>query len=484
MSKVTILHLSDLHIDSESDNLAKKLIKDVELLQDNYHHLQGNSGAPKIEKIDVIAVTGDIANKPSTNNYNAAIKFLNTLSEKLKTEKSNIVLVPGNHDVSWESRDFTGRFSHYGDFIRNFYDSENKLLLNTAAERHDSLYPLTINEQKILFIGLNSAVNVSKNKPNKGGELKVADLQKIKEDVNKKYKEYTRRIALFHHSCFRQKDDHDAIENWSSIKKDIEDLGIEMILHGHLHRGDMEQWITLKEERKFLITSTGSCKTGGLKESNADLYQYQIIVLDGNEKVYLYRRRFDRKDISNKWDGEWVADSDKEGRWCYSITPGTPGKQWEIDAPPYDIKKFLFGNTIPQNIMLSYHCSQSSPEEEPTFATLINLLSKHNVTFTTHQAPGKEPGEGFDFSKDEKIDQNIKEYLKHSHIFCIDSGGYNCYTQAMLQMVLKQRMKNIGVSFAWLPGMKEKAHNLNKQVEFQQVLIDGIYGYSAYEDGT
>lgn len=92
--KLTILHLSDLHV-SESDelqfrNLSKGLCADIAMLaKDGY-------------RPDIICLAGDLIDKGanSSSEYSLAkALFLDPLFQALGTPKPAFVLIPGNHDI-------------------------------------------------------------------------------------------------------------------------------------------------------------------------------------------------------------------------------------------------------------------------------------------------------------------------------------------------------------------------------------------------
>lgn len=90
MNDLTILHLSDLHIDGQAAY--------PEILKNLLVHIKEEI-APTREKTLVVAVTGDIIDKGNKAAIDNAKKFFEDLKKTLGNKVAGIVLVPGNHDI-------------------------------------------------------------------------------------------------------------------------------------------------------------------------------------------------------------------------------------------------------------------------------------------------------------------------------------------------------------------------------------------------
>jgi len=98
--KLTVLHLSDLHIKSP-DNLVLKIGKAIASTTYGFVH---NADAC------LIAVTGDIANAGLESEYTLARNFFGEIREQIKQESRKTVdsiFVPGNHDCNLKMADGT-----------------------------------------------------------------------------------------------------------------------------------------------------------------------------------------------------------------------------------------------------------------------------------------------------------------------------------------------------------------------------------------
>lgn len=90
MNDLTILHLSDLHIDGQAAY--------PEILKNLLVHIKEEIATTR-EKTLVVAVTGDIIDKGNKAAIDNAKKFFEDLKKTLGNKVAGIVLVPGNHDI-------------------------------------------------------------------------------------------------------------------------------------------------------------------------------------------------------------------------------------------------------------------------------------------------------------------------------------------------------------------------------------------------
>ena len=94
--KLTILHLSDIHIHNSSDPILEQA------------HTIASACFTQARESDacLIIVTGDIAYSGEKQQYDEADLFFNLIKEELQKEGCSfvdIITVPGNHDCSLRS---------------------------------------------------------------------------------------------------------------------------------------------------------------------------------------------------------------------------------------------------------------------------------------------------------------------------------------------------------------------------------------------
>jgi hypothetical protein len=240
-----ILHLSDLHFgpkyieDDKPVNIQlKKLITAVE----------------KFEIIpDFIAITGDLSWSGNPKELKIAERFLEGLSRWLEDchgfnqmeARNRFLIVPGNHESSWslssdlkskDKRDYIIFSSApYANFVNRFYkglvfwDLESPCLV-----RHFGNYAIS-------FITISTAHLITKEEPEgRFGDKLCEEICKLLESTNVQKSRF--RIGMMHHNLRSFHKDGRHI-------KDIEEAGIEfakcrhgfdLILHGHVHHGEVD----------------------------------------------------------------------------------------------------------------------------------------------------------------------------------------------------------------------------------------------------
>jgi hypothetical protein len=99
MSRLAILHVSDLHFGSESrfadhdpvdlaDRLCRAALRQMK-----------SRGTPP--EIGLVVVSGDVTESALPKDYSTARQFFEAIAGHLGLDRRRFVFVPGNHDVSW-----------------------------------------------------------------------------------------------------------------------------------------------------------------------------------------------------------------------------------------------------------------------------------------------------------------------------------------------------------------------------------------------
>ncbi len=94
-----ILHISDLHF-GEHSRFADRTPEDVDrrLAESARNVLDARESR---QAPDLVIVTGDLAEKARSPEYKAVTEFLLSLLGEFGLPRERLLVVPGNHDVSW-----------------------------------------------------------------------------------------------------------------------------------------------------------------------------------------------------------------------------------------------------------------------------------------------------------------------------------------------------------------------------------------------
>jgi len=116
MSKLFIVHVSDLHVDSAKDAeigaMTDALCKKISLFREE----RG------INSLDLLVVSGDLVNR-GTNSYELVEKRLEEILSSSNIPRDRVFLVPGNHDVDWT---MCKKSSYYNDTTRRLREDPNE----------------------------------------------------------------------------------------------------------------------------------------------------------------------------------------------------------------------------------------------------------------------------------------------------------------------------------------------------------------------
>lgn len=307
-----ILHLSDLHFSSSAqfDPFLERLEADLDEIRGQVPAIHG------------VVVSGDLTSKATAAEFNVSGRFLRELGKTLGLGGQQLVLVPGNHDGSWKwSRaayapdvreetaapgtepasleTYNRRFEAFAGCYREVVGSPYPL---DPAEQA-TLHPFP--EQKLLFLGLNSAWQCDHLVAHRGRAtindvaLSVA-LRTLRRE--KTYEDWL-KIAVFHHPV--QSDGEDRIKNTGFLDR-LTQAGFRLALHGHMHAAQQLQhaYDSTADGRTLRVVGAGTFGAP-TKEWRAGVpLQYQILCIGGGKVTVRSRCR------SNP-EGTWQAD----GRW-------------------------------------------------------------------------------------------------------------------------------------------------------------------------
>ncbi len=331
-----ILHLSDLHFGTQ-DNAQQWC---TQLVADLRRELS-------CTHLDAVILSGDIANKSTTAEYDAAKVFLNKLITAFQIESDRIVIVPGNHDLNWglakqayilmDHQDYQGelqegcyipvsddvirvrdenkykqRFAHFC----KFYQDIKKESYPLEYEQQGILHHLP--EQNLLIIALNSAWQLDHHYKSRAS-IHFLALSNALEKINENYTTYEKclKIAVWHHPLDRAFADRITDQGFM---EQLAVAGFRLFLHGHIHKAEtsLYRYDLGSDGRKLDRICAGTFGAPVREWVSGYPLQYNLLKLEDKTMTVCTRRR---EELNGAWkpDARWTQGAGKDPLPRYEI---------------------------------------------------------------------------------------------------------------------------------------------------------------------
>lgn len=338
---IRLLHLSDLHFTRNNDVIAA-----LQPLVDDVKDKRGGLG---FTHLDYLVISGDLTTTASQEEFEVARELIIRLINEFGCPIEHCLIVPGNHDLSWEEfvydwrseraakniadmnpADYVQQGSGYlirGDDIRyrqrfnNFSEYVFRRLFNKT-------YPLDEKEQclqsysaatKLQCLTLNSSWQIDECFPKRSGIVQGAlerGLAKANAELSKRgiKKEAVLRIAVLHHP----------VSGSDKIKQDgfveqLQKAEVSVILHGHVHeeRADVLHYFRPPHIYAIGAGSFGA-PTNARPESTPRSYNVLEIQRDFS-RIRVHTRCRRKRD--GAWEGWalWPVENSTDRRIYYDI---------------------------------------------------------------------------------------------------------------------------------------------------------------------
>lgn len=319
----SILHISDLHRSRDepvdNDSLVAALLADC----DRY---MGDT--PRVPPPDAIVVSGDLIQgariglagwqRSMKDQYQIADGFLTALCERfLDGDRSRMILIPGNHDVCWNTsrismeqvptaeypkelysslvepdslyrwswpeqalyhikdmHAYARRMDYYWDFTEYFYKN---VRLPVSIDRSRGFQLFELCDRRIIVAAFDSIVgNDCFGYSGAIPRGAVGQCAMVLRDTDHSY---DLRIAVWHHSIQGPPIRADYMD--ASQVQEMIGHGFQLGLHGHQHvAATQTQLVHLNEGRSMAVVSTGSLCAGAKELPRGVNRQYNLVVID------------------------------------------------------------------------------------------------------------------------------------------------------------------------------------------------------------
>lgn len=329
-----VLHLSDLHFGTAEDALGAYAKLAADLRQMGCEHL------------DAVLVSGDLTQRAAASEFEAARSFLERLGEGFGFGPKRIVVVPGNHDLSWavsqtayvlkKRKDLkvepaAGTFITHGAEVLEIREEEAwRRRFEPFALFYQQLcgeeYPLDPGQQAVLVdlpeahltvLGLNSAWEIDHHFRDRASILDSA-LSRSLLKLGPHDPGVRTRVAMFHHPLRSSGSDY--------IKDDgfLQQLavhGFRLALHGHVHKSGAQLYAydQTVDGRRLDIIGAGTFGAPTHEWVPGYPLQYNLLRFEPGTVTVETRRR---QEPTGAWepDAMWRQGTNNDPAPRYKIT--------------------------------------------------------------------------------------------------------------------------------------------------------------------
>ena len=341
-----ILHLSDLHVEAGDDPIS--------LLQPLAEDLRDRKEGLGVDRLDYLVISGDITQQATPQEFDKARQFVSALIEQFGLAVQRCIMVPGNHDLDWNTPVYTWKNKRLVDVKRLPRDSyleqgegylvrEDTLYPNRFKNFSDHFYhplfqkayplapeeqciPSLFSESRLQFLAINSAwqideyfrerSDISEKALSRGLLAASQELAKARERGDLADGERLLRLAVWHHPITgNEKIQSDAFMDL------LRQADFRVCLHGHVHENRAELLNYLHSERRIHVVGAGSFGAHARERPESTPRLYNLLKLDRDLKRLEVHTR-SRARVGGAWKGsaQWPVEGSQHQRPYYEVT--------------------------------------------------------------------------------------------------------------------------------------------------------------------
>ncbi len=215
------------------------------------------------QSVDHIAITGDLINISTPEEYQRAQNWLHDIGSP-----TNVSVVPGNHDAYVSVRSDKG-LGLWKDFYLSDKDGQT---LRSVADRP---FPYVRKFNNVALVGLRSGVPTPPFMAS--GELGREQLSELSSVLTHLGRDKYFRVILIHHPPFQgQTNRSRALRDSADLMQVLKQCGAELLLFGHLHQNSIDRLQTSEGEAVAIGVPSASRGIAG----HEPLARYNIIEID------------------------------------------------------------------------------------------------------------------------------------------------------------------------------------------------------------
>jgi 3',5'-cyclic AMP phosphodiesterase CpdA len=243
MNPVRILHVSDLHFGRPVDSTMIEAIED-HIVKDGY---------------DVVAISGDVSQRARAGEFQRARVFMRDAARV-----SQVIVVPGNHDVAWWRSPMMIRGSKtiYEPYLR-YVSHELEPVLRVPGAT---------------FVGLNTSQGVSGRTLTWRlrdisiiGDLRRSQIDRAAAEFEASPKGDARVIVMHHNPVRGELSQRHGLKNTPKILGAFAQIGVDVVLCGHDHQEAIHYVEHTKRGTVISTAGTVSNRSRGRRPSSVNV---------------------------------------------------------------------------------------------------------------------------------------------------------------------------------------------------------------------
>ncbi|MEX2401527.1 MAG: metallophosphoesterase [Rhodothermales bacterium] len=248
MSTFTLAHLSDIHFGKIAhEGIVGALVEEVNALN-----------------VDLVAISGDLTQRARDGEFAAA-------SDMIDAMHPHVLVVPGNHDV----------YAWWHPIRRIFHPLDR-------FRRHISDEPApSFEADGVAVLGLNSAYG----RTIKGGRIATDARDALSAYFAGLDASVFKVVVVHHHlSQIKALGSHDIVRNASDTLERAGDVGVDLVLCGHLHVSHIEPLEIIPDERRLVIASAGTATSSRGRGKHRETNFYNVVKVEADAFTVEERR--------------------------------------------------------------------------------------------------------------------------------------------------------------------------------------------------
>jgi 3',5'-cyclic AMP phosphodiesterase CpdA len=274
-----LAHLSDLHLGPIPRPRARELINKRGLGLINWYRGRHAIHRPDVlallerdiaqQRVDHIAVTGDLVNLALAAEFSAAHQWLTRLGPP-----ERVTVVPGNHDAYVRAA-AAHPLRYWGDYMRG--DGDGPITAPGAAAH----FPFVRKRGPAALVGLSTAVPTGPLMAT--GRLGADQLMRLADTLDALGREGLFRIVLIHHPPVSRRSQHfKRLIDGGALRRIVAEHGAELLLHGH-HHVHLLTWLDGPNGR---VPAVGVPSASAAADPHGDAAAYNLYAIERDGNVW------------------------------------------------------------------------------------------------------------------------------------------------------------------------------------------------------